>query len=118
MKKTGIVLFVLSILIIFLALNMDVTVGTSYNIGLLNDRQNITYLSGVLFLSGSMFFGFGVVAKEEVHNIKAFALWTLLTPIILIILIKVIPIIQKINEHQLQVNSNQAIIEARTQEKI
>ena len=61
---------------IFLAFNMDVIIGATYNIGLLNERQNIIYLSGVLLLSGSMFFGFGFVAKEEVNNIKAFALWT------------------------------------------
>ena len=66
MKKLGILLIALSLLIVFLAFNMDVVVGTTYNIGLLNERQNIVYLSGVLFLSGVMFFGFGFVAKEIV----------------------------------------------------
>jgi hypothetical protein len=75
-KKTGITLISLGIAMIFLAFNMDVIIGATYNIGLLNERQNIIYLSGVLLLSGSMFFGFGFVAKEEVNNIKAFALWT------------------------------------------
>ena len=75
-KKTGITLISLGIAMIFLAFNMDVIIGATYNIGLLNERQNIIYLSGVLLLSGSMFFGFGFVAKEEDNNIKAFALWT------------------------------------------
>lgn len=97
MKKTGITLISLGIAMIFLAFNMDVTNGISYNIGLLNERQNIIYLSGVLLLSGSMFFGFGFVAKEEVNNIKAFALWTFFTPIILLIAIKVVVDIQNSN---------------------
>ena len=65
MKKAGILLIALCIFSVFLAFNMDVVVGTSYNIGLLNNRQNIVYLSGILFLAGIMLFGFGVVAKEE-----------------------------------------------------
>jgi len=97
MKKAGILLIALSLLIVFLAFNMDVVVGTSYNIGLLNERQNIVYLSGVLFLSGVMFFGFGFVAKEEAKNIKAFALWTFLTPIVLLIGMKVVTDIQEAN---------------------
>ncbi len=96
MKKSGILLIALSLLIVFLAFNMDVVVGTTYNIGLLNERQNIVYLSGVLFLSGIMLFGFGVVAKEEAENIKAFALWTFLTPIVLLIGMKVVTDIQKV----------------------
>ena len=44
---------------------MDVVVGTTYNIGLLNERQSVIYLSGVLFLAGVICFGFGVVTKEE-----------------------------------------------------
>ena len=95
MKKSGILLIALSLLIVFLAFNMDVVVGTTYNIGLLNERQNIVYLSGVLFLSGIMLFGFGVVAKEEAENIKAFAVWTFLTPIVLLIGMKVVTYIQE-----------------------
>ena len=95
MKKSGILLIALSLLIVFLAFNMDVVVGTTYNIGLLNERQNIVSLSGVLFLSGIMLFGFGVVAKEEAENIKAFAVWTFLTPIVLLIGMKVVTYIQE-----------------------
>ena len=49
MKKAGILLIALGIFSVFLAFNMDVVIGTSYNIGLLNERQNIVYLSGVFF---------------------------------------------------------------------
>ena len=100
MKKAGILLIALSLLIIFLAFNMDVVVGTTYNIGLLNERQNIVYLSGVLFLSGVMFFGFGFVAKEEAEKIKAFAVWTFLTPIVLLIGMKVVTDIQEANRQE------------------
>lgn len=95
MKKAGILLIVLGIFSVFLAFNMDVVIGTSYNIGLLNERQNIVYLSGVLFLAGIMLFGFGVVAKEESKNLKTFALWTFLTPVIFLVAIKVVTNIQE-----------------------
>jgi predicted Zn finger-like uncharacterized protein len=78
MKKTGILLIASGILIAFLAFNMEVVVGTTYNIGLLNNRQNIIYLSGVLFASGIMLLGFGVIAKEESKNIKTFVFYTVL----------------------------------------
>jgi hypothetical protein len=95
MKKAGILLIALGIFSVFLAFNMDVVIGTSYNIGLLNERQNIVYLSGVLFLAGIMLFGFGVVAKEESKNLKTFALWTFLTPVIFLVAIKVVINIQE-----------------------
>lgn len=56
MKKAGVLLIALGILSVFLAFNMYVVIGSSYNIGLLNERQNIVYLSGVLFLAGIMLF--------------------------------------------------------------
>ena len=124
MKKSGILLIALSLLIVFLAFNMDVVVGTTYNIGLLNERQNVVSLSGVLFLSGIMLFGFGVVAKEEAENIKAFAVWTFLTPIVLLIGMKVVTYIQEANrqeEIQLQIaiaQKEQAAAAARQQEEI
>ena len=95
MKKTGVLLIALGIFSVFLAFNMDVVIGTSYNIGLLNERQNIVYLSGVLFLAGIMLFGFGVVAKEESENLKTFALWTFLTPVIFLVAIKIVTNIQE-----------------------
>ena len=87
MKKLGILLIALSLLL----------VGTTYNIGLLNERQSVIYLSGVLFLAGVICFGFGVVAKEESKNIKAFALWTFLTTIVSLIGMKVVTDIQEAN---------------------
>ena len=95
MKKAGVLLIALGIFSVFLAFNMDVVIGTSYNIGLLNERQNIVYLSGVLFLAGIMLFGFGVVAKEESENLKTFALWTFLTPVIFLVAIKFVTNIQE-----------------------
>lgn len=95
MKKAGILLIALGIFSVFLAFNMDVVIGTSYNIGLLNERQNIVYLSGVFFLAGIILFGFGVVAKEESENLKTFALWTFLTPVIFLVAIKIVTNIQE-----------------------
>jgi hypothetical protein len=94
MKKAGVLLIVLGIVSVFLAFNMDVVVGISYNIGLLNERQNIVYLSGILFLAGIILFGFGVVAKEKSENLKAFTLWAVLTPIVLLLTIKIVSDIQ------------------------
>ena len=85
MKKMGLSLISLSILVLFLSYNMDDVFGTTYNMWLLNERQNIVYLSGVLFKSGIILFGFGVIVSEEVTNLKIFTLWTFLTPIILLI---------------------------------
>ncbi len=85
MKKMGLSLISLSILVLFLSYNMDNVFGTTYNMWLLNERQNIVYLSGVLFKSGIILFGFGVIVSEEVTNLKIFTLWTFLTPIILLI---------------------------------
>ena len=95
MKKAGVLLIALGIFSVFLAFNMDVVIGTSYNIGLLNERQNIVYLSGVFFLAGIILFGFGVVAKEESENLKTFALWTFLTPVIFLVAIKIVTNIQE-----------------------
>lgn len=90
MKRVGVFLFALSFLILFFAFNMDVVVGSTYNIGLLDQRQSFIYLFGILFLAGTMFFGFGVVVKEENNNIVVFSLWVFLTPIVLFSLIKII----------------------------
>jgi hypothetical protein len=87
---------------------MDVVIGTSYNIGLLNERQNIVYLSGVLFLAGIMLFGFGVVSKEESKNLKVFALWTFLTPVIFLAAIKVVTNIQEEQARQEAIKVEQA----------
>jgi hypothetical protein len=108
MKKAGILLIALGIFSVFLAFNMDVVIGTSYNIGLLNERQNIVYLSGVLFLAGIMLFGFGVVAKEESENLKTFALWTFLTPVIFLVAIKIVTNIQEEQARQEAIKAEQA----------
>jgi hypothetical protein len=107
MKKSGILIIALSLLILYLAFNMDVVVGTTYNIGLLNERQNIVYLSGVLFLSGIMLLGFGFVAKEDAENIEDFALWTFFTPIVLLIAIKLVAYSQEAVQEANQENEIQ-----------
>jgi hypothetical protein len=71
MKKNGVELIFLSFLIAILAFNMDVTVGHTYNIGLLSERQNIIFLSCVLFLAGIILYSFGqakVDNEAKVHN--------------------------------------------------
>ena len=108
MKKAGVLLIALGIFSVFLAFNMDVVIGTSYNIGLLNERQNIVYLSGILFLAGIILFGFGVVAKEESENLKTFALWTFLTPVIFLVAIKVVNNIQEEQARQEAIKAEQA----------
>jgi len=77
---------------------MDNVFGTTYNMWLLNERQNIVYLSGVLFKSGIILFGFGVIVSEEVTNLKIFTLWTFLTPIILLISAKILTEIKTNNQ--------------------
>ncbi len=98
MKKMGLSLISLSILVLFLSYNIDDVFGTTYNIWLLNERQNIVYLSGVLFKSGIILFGFGVIVSEEVTNLKIFTLWTFLTPIILLISAKIFTEIKTNNQ--------------------
>ena len=98
MKKMGLSLISLSILVLFLSYNMDNVFGTTYNMWLLNERQNIVYLSGVLFKSGIILFGFGVIVSEEVTNLKIFTLWTFLTPIILLISAKILTEIKTNNQ--------------------
>jgi hypothetical protein len=63
MKKAGFLLIALGILIAFFVFGMGVT--ASHKTGVLNDRQNIIYLSGILFLSGIILFGFGVFDKKD-----------------------------------------------------
>ncbi|MEI6746836.1 MAG: hypothetical protein WCL34_12810 [Methylococcaceae bacterium] len=69
MKKIGIALISLGIFCAILAFNMNVSVGTIYNIGLLNDRQNILFISGIIFLAGVILLGFGLTFKKE-KNVK------------------------------------------------
>jgi len=107
MKKAGFLLIILGVFSTFIAFNMDVIVGTSYNIGLLNGRQNIVYLSGILFLAGIILFGFGVIAKEESENLKAFVWWSFSTSIVLFITIKIILDIQAERQGTITFKSNE-----------
>jgi hypothetical protein len=94
MKKSGIAFITIGFYLALLAFNMDVVVGTTYNIGLLNDRQNIVYLSGIIFLAGIILFGFGFVAKEESKNLKLFSVGSVSLPIMLLIGIKTISAVE------------------------
>ena len=89
MKKAGIALISLGFYCVLFAFNMDVVVGTTYNIGLMNERQNVVFLSGIIL------FGFGFSAKEEAKNINVFAIACFLSPILLLCLIGIVFFIQE-----------------------
>lgn len=61
MKATGIVLLVIAAIAFLVAFTMDTTVATDFggrrvhNIGLMNDRQNIIIVAGVLAVIGAIF---------------------------------------------------------------
>lgn len=95
MKKAGIGLIALGFYCVLFAFNMDVVVGTTYNIGLMNERQNVVYLSGVIFLAGIILFGFGFSAKEEAKNLNVFAMACFLSPVLLLVGIKVVASVQE-----------------------
>jgi hypothetical protein len=122
MKKAGVLLIVLGIVSVFLAFNMDVVVGTSYNIGLLNERQNIVYLSGILFLAGIILFGFGVVVKEESENFQQFSLWILLIPIALLAIIQIFSYVQskwsELKDEEVAEEDRHTLMEIRKTKKI
>jgi Protein of unknown function (DUF1566) len=96
MKKIGIALIALGFYCVLFAFNMDVVVGTTYNIGLMNERQNVVYLSGIVFLAGIILFGFGFSAKEESKNLNVFAISCFLSPVLLFVGIKIIVSVQEL----------------------
>ncbi len=104
MKKAGIALIALGFYCVLFAFNMDVVVGTTYNIGLMNERQNVVYLSGIIFLAGIILFGFGFSAKEESKNFKVFAISCFLSPVLLLVGITVV-----ISAQELVVSVQQSI---------
>jgi hypothetical protein len=95
MKKAGIALIALGFYCVLFAFNMDVVVGKTYNIGLMNERQNVIFLSGIIFLAGIILFGFGFSAKEESKNLKTFAITCFLSPVLLLVGIKIVASVQK-----------------------
>ena len=109
MKKAGIGLIALGFYCVLFAFNMDVVVGTTYNIGLMNERQNVVYLSGVIFLAGIILFGFGFSAKEESENFKQFAMACFLSPVLLLIGIKMITSVQELITKQSNIRRQAAI---------
>lgn len=64
MKAIGIVLLIIGVIAFFVAFNMDTTVASDFgsrrihNIGLMNDRQNIIIVGGVLAVIGAIFVAF------------------------------------------------------------
>jgi|GEM_PF-2907554 len=109
MKKAGIGLIALGFYCVLFAFNMDVVVGTTYNIGLMNERQNVVYLSGVIFLAGIILFGFGFSAKEESKNFKQFAMACFLSPVLLLVGIKVVASVQESIKKQNNIRRQEAI---------
>jgi hypothetical protein len=65
MKVFGIVLLIAGAISFFIGFSLDTTVASGFggqrfhNIGLMNDRQNIIILAGVLAVIGAIFIGFG-----------------------------------------------------------
>jgi hypothetical protein len=100
MKKAGIALIALGFYCVLFAFNMDVVVGTTYNIGLMNERQNVVYLSGIIFLAGIVLLGFGFSAKEESMNLKKFGLLCFLSPLLLLIGIGIIATVKNVIEQE------------------
>jgi hypothetical protein len=66
MKESGILLVILGIILGIIAISMEVSVNTPYgygsekviNIGLIDQRQNLTIFSGIAFISGILLIGF------------------------------------------------------------
>lgn len=75
MKKFGLILLIVGVIILFLSISMDTTVTTSYggrvnNLGLMNDKQNYLILGCVLFLGGILSVIFGnnqTVERDEIN---------------------------------------------------
>ena len=75
MKGFGIFLLVVAALAFLVGFNMNTSVasgivGRVQNIGLMNDRQNIIILAGVLAVVGAIFVGFGSQSKQTEHSRK------------------------------------------------
>lgn len=74
-KKFGVIVLVVGIIIVFMSISMDTTVSTNYggrvnNLGLMNAQQNYLILGCVLFLGGilSMIFGNNqAVVRDEIN---------------------------------------------------
>jgi hypothetical protein len=64
MKKTGIVLLAISILMVFITIKLDAFSVDESNIWGLNVKQNMIFLSGIILLAGVCIFGFGYVAEN------------------------------------------------------
>ena len=58
MKISGILLVILGVILGAIAVTMDVSYGGYNNLGLMNDRSNLTIGAGVAFISGIMLIGF------------------------------------------------------------
>lgn len=75
MKKFGVIVLLVGIIIVFLSISMDTTVTTNYggrvnNLGLMNDQQNYLILGCFLFLGGILLMIFGKnqsVEREEIN---------------------------------------------------
>jgi hypothetical protein len=68
MKPAGTIFMVLGLLWMFVAFNMETTVGSGFgevhNLGLMEERRNHLYLAGGTMLIGVLLFGFGSVVQR------------------------------------------------------
>ena len=90
MKKTGIVLMALCLLSVLLVL-FRVDDHAVYKIEFFNEYRTIVYLSGILFLAGSLLFGLGVFQNEKSTNLTDFAFWVFGLPVSFLLSFKVMP---------------------------
>jgi hypothetical protein len=71
MKISGILLVILGIILGIIAVTMDITGGHSVvNLGLMNDRSNLTIGAGIAFISGILLIGFSSFGSTKLKDGK------------------------------------------------
>ena len=76
MKITGILFYVISIILFFIGIMMDTSTATSElfgrvnNIGLMQKQTLIIESAGILFLAGVMLFCFGILEESVTKSLQ------------------------------------------------
>lgn len=118
MKKFGIALISLGVFCVLLAFDMNVSIGTIYNIGLLNERQNIIFISGIIFLAGIILLGFGCLSENhKSQNINKFIFYCLL-PILLFLIFKIMNLSIKTYAEQQETTKKKLETELKEEQEI
>lgn len=76
MRTTAIAILFIGAIAFFVGFTLDTSVATMnggrvHNIGLMNDRQNIIIVAGVLAVIGAIFFGFATVLPQPNESVLA-----------------------------------------------